>query len=409
MAKTTRLPASSERAKSKRRLHLREIKDDPEAQLDSVGATLRAARLNKGVDPDQVAITLKMKREHIEAIEDNDFTRLPGRTYAIGFVRSYSRYLGLDPEIMVQRFKEESAGREHDRPVELVFPDAPEEKRNGSGSLILVAMLIMAGIGGAYYVSMPERMATAAPKPTDAQVVETPTFIADGPIAPGPGAAPSLLGDGTAQAGATDLATTSSALTAAAPEVAVAPAAAAPAVPAGRVFGSENAGSRVVLRANAEAYILVKELGPTGKVTIFDRTLLAGESYRTPNRPGILLITGNAGGLDIEIDGKKLGILGKSGETLRNVPMEASQLVERLAAAPATAPATAAPKPATALAQPAAPKPTTPKPAPAHVAQPTAAAPTPAAATPPAPTPAAPTAPAATPTPAPAPASPPAQ
>src|SRR6185295_15661325 len=106
--------------------------------------------------PEQVAQTLKMKREHIEAIEDNDFTRLPGRTYAIGFVRAYARYLGLDAEIMVQRFKEESAGREHDRPVELVFPDAPEEKRGGSGSMILVALLIAAGIAGAYYVSLPE-------------------------------------------------------------------------------------------------------------------------------------------------------------------------------------------------------------------------------------------------------------
>src|SRR5262249_25420637 len=120
MAKATRLPASS--AKDKRRLHLREINDDPHAQLDNVVATLRAARLNRGEDPDQVAAALKMKREHLEAIEDNDFTRLPGRTYAIGFVRSYARYLGLDAEVMVQRFKEESAGREHDRPVELVFP-----------------------------------------------------------------------------------------------------------------------------------------------------------------------------------------------------------------------------------------------------------------------------------------------
>src|SRR5689334_25235068 len=155
MAKATRLPASS--AKDKRRLHLREIKDDPHAQLDSVGATLRAARLNRGEDPDHVAAALKMKREHVEAIEDNDFSRLPGRTYAIGFVRSYARYLGLDAEVMVQRFKEESAGREHDKTVDLVFPDAPEEKRAANGSLIVVAVVIAAAIAGAYYVSIPQR------------------------------------------------------------------------------------------------------------------------------------------------------------------------------------------------------------------------------------------------------------
>lgn len=407
MAKATRLSASSDRAKTKRRLHLREIKDDPHAQLDSVGATLRAARLNKGVDPDHVAETLKMKREHIEAIEDNDFTRLPGRTYAIGFVRSYSRYLGLDAEVMVQRFKEESAGREHDRPVELVFPDAPEEKRNGSGSLVFVAILITAGIAGAYYVSMPERHAGAAtPKTNDAQVVETPTFIADGPVAPAASVSSSLvqpsslLADGTAAQVGTADPTTSAALTAPASQTPAAPApSVAPA--AGRVFGTENVGSRIQLRANAEAYVLVKELGPTGKVTIFDRTLMAGESYRAPDRPGILLITGNAGGLDIEIDGKKLGVLGKSGQTLRNIPIEASQLVERLAAAPSdTAPA--APKPAatSAALQPAAPKPTPATPKPASAKPPAAAAATPAPTTPaPAPTASAPSAPV-TPTPA---------
>jgi cytoskeleton protein RodZ len=385
MAKSTRLPASNER-NSKRRLHLREIKDDPHAQLDSVGATLRAARLNRGEDPEHVATVLKMKREHIEAIEDNDFTRLPGRTYAIGFVRSYARYLGLDAEVMVQRFKEESAGREHDRPVELVFPDAPEEKRAANGSLVLVAVLIAAAIAGAYYVSMPQRQAAVpAPKPEDAAVVvagDQPRFITDGPITPEVSsdlAQPSsLLGDGaTAQPGAS--APLAAAQMPATPAAVPAATAAAPA-DASRVFGTENVNSRIVFRANAEAYILVKELGPNGKVTLVDRTLKAGESYRAPDKPGVTIITGNAGGLDVEIDGKKMGQLGKSGEMLRNVPVDASYMVERFASglpmAPPVAPKAAAPKPAPA-----------PAPATPAIAPPPAAASTsePPAAPPPAP------------------------
>ena len=351
MAKATRLPASSERNKDKRRLHLREITDDPHAQLDSVGATLRAARLNRGIDPDHVAAALKMRRDHVEAIEDNDFTRLPGRTYAIGFVRSYARYLGLDADVMVQRLKEESAGREHDRTVDLVFPDAPEEKRSANGSLIVVAIVITAAIAGAYYVSIPQRHAATAAAPAEEPAVVVADTAPAAPPAADPAAASaavssnlvqpsSLLAEASPQhAAPADVPAGPAPPPLVAPQVAPTPAATA-AVPAPtappvgtKVFGSENASARIVFRATAPTYILVKELGQAGKVTLLDRTLNPGESYRAPDKPGVTLITGNAGGLDVEIDGKKLGTLGKSGEMLRNIPVDASYFVEHLAAA----------------------------------------------------------------------------
>ena len=367
MAKATRLPASSERNKDKRRLHLREITEDPHAQLDSVGATLRAARLNRGVDPEQVATTLKMRREHVEAIEDNDFTRLPGRTYAIGFVRSYARYLGLDAEIMVQRFKEESAGREHDKTVDLVFPDAPEEKRSGNGSLFLVALVIAAAIAGAYYVSMPTRHVTTAAGQADEPAIVVADTAAPAPAEPSSVSSnlvqpSSLLAEGAQPAPDGPQIAGASQLTP--PQI---PPVAAPSVETGRVYGSENADARIIFRATAQAYVLIKQLGNEGKVTVFDRTLNAGESYRAPNKPGVLLITGNAGGLDVEIDGKKLGTLGKSGEMLRNVPVDASYFVEHLAAGSSVAPSPpASAKPAAAT--PLAPKPAAVKPAAAAAA-----------------------------------------
>jgi cytoskeleton protein RodZ len=361
MAKSTRLPASTNRAKDKRRLHLREIKDDPQAPLDSVGATLRAARLNRGLDPDHVAAGLKMRRDHVEAIEDNDFTRLPGRTYAIGFVRAYSRYLGLDAEVMVQRFKEESAGREHDKAVDLVFPDAPEEKRSSNGSLFLVAVVIAGAIGGAYYASMPARhVATkAGPSAEPAVVVSDPAETLSSTTLVQP---PSQLTQATQPAASFVAPPLAASPASTPPQTNAAPLStpiAAPAPDSPRVFGSENAGARIVFRATAPTYILVKERGPEGKITLIDRTLNPGETYRAPNKPGITLVTGNAGGLEIEIDGKKVGTLGKTGEMLRNVPVDASYFVERLASAATVvtpAPVSARP-PAPAPATPAAPAP----------------------------------------------------
>lgn len=352
MAKVTRLPATTERPKDKRRLHLREISEDPHAALDSVGATLRAARLNRGVDPDQVAAALKMRRDHVEAIEDNDFARLPGRTYAIGFVRAYARFVGLDAEVMVQRFKEESAGREHDKTVDLVFPEAPEEKHMANGSLFLIAVVIAAVVCGIWYVSMPDRRPGAA-----SAKAEEPAVVVNEPAAPATQVAsadtpsnasvssllvqPSSL---LADASTPQTASTDASVTNALPPIAPAPAAASittpPTAPAPAavsasttVYGADNAKSRITFKATAPTYILVKDTsGPNGKVTLLDRTLNAGESYRAPDKPGITLVTGNAGGLEVEIDGKKVGPLGKSGEVLNNVPVDASYFLEHIAA-----------------------------------------------------------------------------
>ena len=46
---------------------------------------------------------------------------LPGKTYAIGFVRSYAGYLGLDATATVERFKQEISGR-HDEHMPAIAP-----------------------------------------------------------------------------------------------------------------------------------------------------------------------------------------------------------------------------------------------------------------------------------------------
>ena len=60
------------------------------------GQDLRAARLRRGDDLATVSRALKIRKDHLEAVEEDRLGGLPGKTYAIGFVRSYAGYLGLD-------------------------------------------------------------------------------------------------------------------------------------------------------------------------------------------------------------------------------------------------------------------------------------------------------------------------
>src|ERR1700749_585401 len=89
----------------RRRIHLREISADSAAPMDPVGQELRAARLRRGDDLATVSRSLKIRKDHLEAVEEDKLENLPGRTYAIGFVRSYAGYLGLDASEMVEGFK----------------------------------------------------------------------------------------------------------------------------------------------------------------------------------------------------------------------------------------------------------------------------------------------------------------
>ncbi len=64
----------------------------------TAGALLREARESAGLTVDTVAQQLKLAPRQVKAIEDSDFTHLPGRTFIRGFIRNYARLLRLDPE-----------------------------------------------------------------------------------------------------------------------------------------------------------------------------------------------------------------------------------------------------------------------------------------------------------------------
>src|SRR5215472_8647096 len=98
MGKVTRLTGSESEASSQR-LHLREVPG--EAAPPNVGQDLRAARLTRGEDLSHVSHALRIGKNYLEALESDCPQKLPGRTYAIGFVRAYANYLGLDAPSLV--------------------------------------------------------------------------------------------------------------------------------------------------------------------------------------------------------------------------------------------------------------------------------------------------------------------
>ena len=73
----------------------------------AVGAFLRASRLRRGEGLAEVASELRIRNVYLEAIEDGRFDLLPGNPYAVGFIRTYAEYLGLDGNRVVERYRDE--------------------------------------------------------------------------------------------------------------------------------------------------------------------------------------------------------------------------------------------------------------------------------------------------------------
>ena len=113
--------------------------------------------------------------------------------------------------------------------------------------------------------------------------------------------------------------------TPAATETAALPAAPAPEsqAPAPAPGGGEEKG-RIVVRAKMNSWIQVRD--DTVNELLFTRMLRVGDSYAVPGRQGLKLSTGNAGALEILVDGEPVPSIGGKGTVRRNVILDAERL-----------------------------------------------------------------------------------
>ena len=83
----------------------------------AVGDRLRDERESRGVDLFRVERDTKIRTRYLAALEDGDFTDLPGDVYARGFLRNYATYLGLDPDEIEDEWRAEAGHAQPVRPM----------------------------------------------------------------------------------------------------------------------------------------------------------------------------------------------------------------------------------------------------------------------------------------------------
>jgi len=350
MTKVTHLTADEHGGLNRQRIHLREISGDADAPLETVGQDLRAARMRRGDDLATVSRALKIRKDHLEAIEENRLEALPGRAYAVGFLRSYADYLGLDPVAAVERFKGEIAGRS-DGSYQIALSPITDDRRLPHG-WIVIAIVLLAVIGyGGYRLAKSADTLVQPVAPVPARISPPPvasfsrhlpeTVLLRNSMLPPPAATNPAVGQpalarqgiGSAALTVTNAAGVGNGTPAISPSAApgslaspASPDTLTAALPAGEEFGRENRGARVVLRVQIPTRILVQ--GADGTVFI-NRVFHPGDSYRVPGKAGLTLTTPDGGAVGLELDGRKMGAAGSGGRVIEALSLDPQAIVDR--------------------------------------------------------------------------------
>ena len=90
-----------------------------------------------------------------------------------------------------------------------------------------------------------------------------------------------------------------------------------------KVYGRSNLDARVVVTAVDDSWVQVQ--GPDNEL-LLTRILHAGDSYRVPDRAGLVMVTGNAGGLEVRVDDALAPAIGPLGVVIRNIALDPDRL-----------------------------------------------------------------------------------
>jgi cytoskeletal protein RodZ len=244
------------------------------------GEELRRERLIREVSLEEISASTKISVRLLTALEASDVSKLPAPVFTRGFIRSYSRHLGLDPDEMVNAYLADlmpEKGR-----------DAGSKKggtrsrflrgRRAAASTIVVsvtAILLLLGL-----IARPQRRSASAIPMAQRRVA--PVNFKNVSVSPGP--APAMPVEHPAE----------------------------PAKSAG--------GVSMVLEFEQDSWT---EVTTADGQPIFSGMSRRGTRQSFEAQEGFRLTLGNAGGVRVTVDGRPLEPLGGAGQVVRNLPLPA--------------------------------------------------------------------------------------
>lgn len=158
--------------------------------MRTVGQTLKEEREGKFYTLDDVEKHTKIRKELLEALEKDDYEKLPPLTFIQGFIKNYGRFLGLDSDKLLAIFRRDYESKKHPPVVLESFKKPIGDSRifmtPGRLISVVIAIIIICFFA---YLWVEYRQFVGAPEirlvsPTDQQTVDIPTVIVEGSTDP---------------------------------------------------------------------------------------------------------------------------------------------------------------------------------------------------------------------------------
>ncbi len=235
----------------------------PGEEKPGIGETLRKQRKARGISLVEVAEHTKIGKKYLEALENDDYPVLPAETYTLGFLRAYAKYLEVDDDELIRRYREvrRLLHAKSDAGLDGIGP-----KGEGNQSLWapLLLVLVLAGLGAGLFLLWPAVKSKPEAKP-GAEELAAP----DLPVTVGAGAP--IAGDLTLK-----------------------------------------------IRAKEKTWVTLMIDGRQEPDVILD----ANEERTWTAKDRFVLWTGNAGGIEVTFNGEVQPPLGEKGEVRKEVVFE---------------------------------------------------------------------------------------
>ncbi|MFZ5754620.1 MAG: helix-turn-helix domain-containing protein [Bacillota bacterium] len=245
--------------------------------MSLIGESLRKARLEKGLSLEVIEKDTKIRRRYLEALENEHWDVIPGRVYLRGFLKTYSRYLGLDDVSLLAALNDVITHQEmpekepHLQKIDL--PTRPPRRLGMILGLLAIALLL-----GSQYLY--EHYFTAKPSVINTPGVKPPEVNTPGENNPNnsPNNENPSPSNGDSQLP---------------PPL------------------QEDINLTLTI-VDATCWVQVKD----DKNIIFEGTMKKGEEKSFTAKNKITFILGNAGVVNVKINSSQLGILGNKGKVI---------------------------------------------------------------------------------------------
>ena len=269
----------------------------------TVGATVRRARSDAGMTVAKVAESTRIRATLITAIENDDFRLCGGDVYTRGHLKSIATSIGIDPGRLLALFDAQQGSSRVEATVVAPIDQPTHVMDAGSTGLGALAGTLGASVSRGRGTNWSAVMALSLAVILGVGLV---SFLTNRPAAGGSSVAAAAPSSSASSTAAPTPAPSSQPTDQATPD----------STPSGDVVAQAD-GVLVKLTVTGRASWMRITGGVNGKKTLFEGTLSKGDTRSFSDKAKVSLLLGNAGAVELNVNGRDLGSPGSSGQVVK--------------------------------------------------------------------------------------------